>query len=65
MTQYEFFSQIQITENPLTGLAELGVVFDPGIPDNPTPVLNERDFFDRIKLIDGKIVIKLYNANPL
>jgi hypothetical protein len=63
MTQYEFFSQIQITTNPVTDLPELGVVFDPGVPDNPTPVINEKDFFDRIKLIDGKIVIKLYNAN--
>jgi hypothetical protein len=64
MNQKEFFEQIQITVNPVTELPELGVVFDAGVPDNPTPVINERDFFDRIKLIDGKIVIKLYNANP-
>lgn len=65
MTQYEFFSQIQITENPLTGLAELGVVFDPALPDNPTRVLNERDFFERIQLVDGKIKIKLFDPTQV
>lgn len=65
MTQKEFFEQIKIEVNPITKLPELGVVFDSGVPDNPTRVINERDFFNRIKLIDGKIVIKLYNPNPL
>lgn len=65
MTQKEFFEQIQINVNPITKLPELGVIFDPGVPVEPTPVLNEKDFFDRIKLVNGKIVIKLYNTNPL
>ena len=64
MTQKEFFEQIQITINPITELPELGVQFDSGVPDNPTTVINEKDFFDRIKLVDGKIVIKLFNPNP-
>lgn len=65
MNMKEFYEQVDIITNPATGLDELSVEFDPSVPINPTPCISEYDFFSRIKLNDGKIVIKLYNANPL
>jgi len=60
MTQYEFYKQVKILENPNTGYNELQLVLDSGVPINPTRCLSERDFYDRIAIDDeGKIVVKI------